>query len=128
MRGEVPARENRVGFLKRSTGGNQPEQPDVAAVVEMRRAGADPAVPHQTRHFIFVPGVRSAQHVARSLRNPDRTIEIDNSARKGYWLVVVRQSMLVAPETIAAIRSEIEAAAGPVGGEYDRWQVDLDGG
>jgi hypothetical protein len=119
-----------VGFLKRSGGGNPatPPQPDVAAVVEMRRAGADPSVPHQTRHFIFVPGVRSAQHLARSLKTPDRTIEIDNSARKGYWLVVLRQSMLVAPETISALRSEIESAARPLGGEYDRWQVDIDGG
>jgi hypothetical protein len=93
----------------------------------MRRAGADPKVAHQTRHFIFVPGVKAAQHLARVLKNRGRQVEIDTSARKGYWLVVVRQSMVVTPEAIASLRAELEAAAKPLEGEYDRWQVDVAG-
>jgi hypothetical protein len=29
---------------------------------------------------------------------------------------------------MAALRTEFESAAAPLGGEYDRWQVDLQGG
>ena len=94
----------------------------------MRHAGADPTVPHKTRHFIYVPGVNAAQHLARLLKSPSRHVEVDTSARKGYWLVVVAQSMVVTPEAMAALRTELETAAKPLGGEYDRWQVEVEGG
>jgi len=100
----------------------------VAAIAQMRRAGADPSIPHQTRHFMYVPGVKAAQKLARVLKKQSRHVEVDTSARKGYWLVVVRQSMIVTPDAIAALRTELEAAARPLGGEYDRWQVDVAGG
>jgi hypothetical protein len=119
-----------VGFLRKASA-ERPSidlDPDVSALDQMRRAGADPGVPHVTRHFFYVPGVRPAQQLARSLKAHGRQVEIDTSARKGYWLVVVSQSMLVTPESIADTRSEFENAARPVGGRYDRWQVEIAGG
>ncbi len=98
------------------------------ALDELRHSGADPSMPHPTRHFIYVPGVRAAQQLAHKLRNARRVVEIDTSARKGYWLVVVRQSMVVTPEAMDGLRGEFEAAAAKYGGEYDRWQVDVQGG
>jgi hypothetical protein len=116
-----------MGFLRKSN--NQPApDPDEAAVAQLRRAGADPDVPHETRHFLYVPGVRAAQQLARALKSPDRRVEVETSARKGYWLVAVIQPMVVTKPAIAALRQEFEAAARPFGGEYDRWQVDLAGG
>lgn len=97
--------------------------PDALAVEELRKAGADPSLPHETRHFLYVPGVKAAQQLARSLKRPDRRIEIETSARKGYWLVAVIQSVVVTPESISALRTEFEAAVAPLGGEYDYWQV-----
>jgi hypothetical protein len=119
-----------MGFLRRTVPDKQAESVDLSALAleSMRRAGADPAVPHQTRHFLYVPGVKAAQEIARALRNPQRRIEIETSARTGYWLVVVRQSMLITPEAMAALRLELETAARPFGGEYDRWQVEIAGG
>jgi hypothetical protein len=102
--------------------------PVVLAIDQLRRAGADPTAPHQTRHFIYVPGVKAAQNLARVLKSPRRIVELDTSARNGYWLVVIRQSMVVTPDSMAALRNEFEAAAAPLGGEYDRWQVELQGG
>jgi hypothetical protein len=120
-----------VGFLRRAPAAN-PERavidPVTLALAQLRHAGADPTVPHPTRHFIYVPGVKAAQHLARLLKNPKRQVEIDTSARKGYWLVVVRESMIVTPEALAALRTEFEGAAAPLGGDYDRWQVDVAGG
>jgi hypothetical protein len=92
---------------------------------EIRHAGSDPAVPHQTRHFIYVPGVKPARHLAHLLKKSGRQIEVDTSARKGYWLVVIRESLVVTPEAMAALRDEIVAAAAPLGGQYDRWQIDI---
>jgi hypothetical protein len=92
---------------------------------QLRHAGADPAAPHQTRHFVYVPGVKPAQQLARRLKTADRLVEVDTSARTGYWLVVVRQSMVVTPEAMASLRAEFESAASPLGGAYDRWQIDL---
>ena len=120
-----------MGFLRRAPAA-KPEpvviDPVTMALEQLRRAGADPEVPHPTRHFIYVPGVKAAQQLARLLKNQTRHVEIDTSARKGYWLVVVRQSMIVTPHAMAVLRTEFEGAAGPLGGDYARWQVDVAGG
>ena len=112
--------------------GDKPGAPTIGpvtlAIEQLRRAGADPTVPHQTRHFIYVPGVKAAQNLARQLKTSRRIVDLDTSARKGYWLVVVRESMIVTPEALAALRTEFEGAAAPLGGDYDRWQVDVAGG
>jgi hypothetical protein len=120
-----------VSFLKRDTAERRDPptiDPVSAALDEIRHAGSDPTVPHPTRHFIYVPGVKPAQQLAHLLKKSSRQVEVDTSARKGYWLVVVRQSLVITPEAMTALRDEFEAAAGPLGGEYDRWQVDLEGG
>jgi Regulator of ribonuclease activity B len=120
-----------VNAMSREQGGRRDAQaidPVKLALDQLRRAGTDPTVPHQTRHFIYVPGVKAAQNVARLLKTPKRVVEIDTSARTGYWLVVVKQSIVVTSEAMSALRNEFESVAGPVGGEYDRWQVDVAGG
>lgn len=118
-----------MGFLKRSTAKSQSPEDDFAALSdEMRKAGADPGVPHVTRHFMYVPGVRAAQQVARKVKARGREIDLETSARTGFWLVVVSQSMLVTQENLESIKGEFEAIARASGGEYDRWQVDLAGG
>lgn len=119
-----------MGFLKRVSGdrsGESTADSIAMALEQLRLAGADPSAPHQTRHFVYVPGVKAAQQLAHRLKSPDRHVEIDTSARTGYWLVVVRQSMVVTPEAMASLRTEFEDAAAPLGGAYDRWQVDLQG-
>jgi Regulator of ribonuclease activity B len=119
-----------VGFLRRHHADTPPNSVDreAAALDELHRAGVDTSTPHQTRHFIYVPGVKAAQQLANVLKGPQRQVEIDTSARKGYWLVVIRQSMLLSPQALTDLRAEVEAAAGPLGGEYDRWQVDREVG
>ncbi len=118
-----------MSFLKKDAGQKPGTiDPDALAVEELRKAGADPSMPHETRHFLYIPGVKAAQQVARSLQRPDRRIEIETSARKGYWMVAVIQSVVVTPEAISALRTEFEAAVAPLGGEYDYWQVALANG
>jgi hypothetical protein len=97
--------------------------PDLLVIEQLRRAGADPSRPHETRHFLYVPGVKAARFVARALMQPNRRIEVDTSARKGYWLVAVIQSTPITPEAIAKLREEFETAAELYGGEYNCWQV-----
>jgi hypothetical protein len=119
-----------MSFLRKTAA----QKPDVSAgdptaiAAELRRAGADPTVPHVTRHFMYVPGVKAAQQVARSVKSADRCVDIETSARRGFWLVVVSQSMLVTPENLTSVQAEFDSAARAVGGEYDRWQVDLAAG
>jgi hypothetical protein len=112
-----------VTFLKRSHTEQAPPDPYLAAMADLRHAGADPNRPHETRHFIYVPGVKAAQQLARSLRQANRRIEIETSARKGQWLVIVIESTPITPDAVGALRNELEAAARRVGGEYDLWQV-----
>jgi hypothetical protein len=91
---------------------------------QLRREGANPDLPHETRHFLYVPGAKAAQQVARSLAaGPKRRVDVETSARKGYWMVAVTESVAITPAAMAGLRAELEAAAAPVGGEYDRWQV-----
>jgi hypothetical protein len=118
-----------LDFLKRT-----PQKPETAKdsfallSAQLRKAGADPTAPHVTRHFMYVPGVKAAQQVARTVKSSGRSVNIETSARRGFWLVVVSQSMVVTPENLASVRTEFESAAHSVGGEYDRWQVDVAGG
>jgi hypothetical protein len=119
-----------VSFSARGSGRSQaPSAGRVTALAEelLRRAGADPGLPHQTRHYLYLPGVARAQRAAWDLHKPDREIAIDTSARKGYWLVVVTQRTLITAEVLAGLRAEMEAVIEPLGGEYDAWQLDLSG-
>ena len=118
-----------MGFLKRVSGDKaRPSiDPIAQAMEQLRRAGADPAAPHRTRHFLYVPGVKAAQELAHRLESTGRHVEVDTSARTGYWLVVVEQSLVVTPDAMAALRTEFETVATTLGGAYDRWQVDLQG-
>jgi hypothetical protein len=112
-----------MAFLKRSRVDQPPPDPYLTAMADLRRAGADPSRPHETRHFIYAPGVAAAQQLARSLRQPNRRIEIETSARKGKWLVIVIEAIPITPDAVAALRGELEAAARRAGAEYDLWQV-----
>jgi hypothetical protein len=115
-----------VGFVKHSAEGmpNRSEKdPTELARDQLRREGADPDLPHETRHFLYVPGAKAAQQIARSLAGPKRRVDVETSARKGYWIVAVTQSVAITPAAMAGLRAELEAAATPLGGEYDRWQV-----
>jgi hypothetical protein len=115
-----------MGFLRKSaTKVLSGAERDRLAVDQMRKAGADPSLAHETQHFLYVPGAKSAQQIARALRRPGRRIEVETSARKGYWLVAVIEPVVVTPASIAALRTEFEDAARPYGGEYDYWQVAL---
>lgn len=119
-----------MGLLRRVSGPRAAApkiDPVSQALDQIRHAGANPKVAHQTRHFIYVPGVTAAQQVARLVSKPGRQVEVDTSAQQGYWLVVVRESLIVTAETMEALRTEFEAAAHPLGGHYDRWQVDIAG-
>ncbi len=117
--------ESLVGFLRHAPAPQPSSDPVAAAVEDLRRRGADPAKPHETRHFIYAPGVQTAQALARSLVKPDRKVEVDPSGRQGYWMVVVIESMPITSERIGALRSELEAAASAAGAEYDSWQVEV---
>jgi hypothetical protein len=119
-----------VSFLRRSDTSTSAASRGgpTAVTAELRKAGADPSVPHLTRHFLYVPGVRAAQQVARTVKRNGRNVDVETSARRGFWLVVVSQSMLVTPDNLSSIRSEFESVARSVGGEYDRWQVEIAAG
>jgi len=119
-----------MSFLRRSgTSGAGVARGDPAAVsAALRKAGADPSVPHVTRHFMYVPGVKAAQQVARSVRGDGRSVDVETSARWGFWLVVVSQSMVVTSDNLSSVRTEFETAVRSVGGAYDRWQVDIAAG
>ena len=115
-----------MSFLKRSAPKPVPPERDFATMADqLRRAGADLAVPHVTRHFVYVPGVKAAQMVARRVKAGNRGVDIETSARTGFWLVIVSQPMVVSQENLAAIKGELESVAQSVGGEYDRWQVEV---
>jgi hypothetical protein len=115
-----------VGFLKRPASSRPGIDDDFGALLDrLRKAGADPKVAHVTRHFMYVPGVKAAQKLARELRAPGRDVDVETSARRGFWLVIVSQSMVLTKDGLSSVSSEFEAAARSVGGEYDRWQVDL---
>jgi hypothetical protein len=117
-----------VGFLRRSSPKPTSPQDVESWSDQLRKAGADLTVPHVTRHFLYVPGVKAAQQVARRLKTTGRSVDIETSARRGFWLVVVSQSMVLTTESLASVRTELEAVAQSVGGHYDRWQVDLAAG
>jgi formate-dependent phosphoribosylglycinamide formyltransferase (GAR transformylase) len=115
-----------VGFLRHARGDKSARSeigPIAMAREQLRRLGADPDLPYGTRHLLYLPSVNAAQQAARALGKPGRQIEVDTSSRKGHWLVIVTQAIVINPETIAEIHGEIALTIELFGGEYDGWQI-----
>jgi hypothetical protein len=115
-----------MGFLRRAKGDKSARSdtdPIATAREQLRRHGEDPDQPHTTHHLLYLPSVNAAQQAARALRRPNREIAIEPSGRKGFWLVIVTQTVVITPESIAQINDEIAMAMDLFGGEYDMWHV-----
>ena len=115
-----------MGFLRRALSDKSARSDaDLVATAreQLRRRGADPDQPIETHHLLYLPSVNATQQTARALRKPGRRIEIETSSRKGYWLLIVTQTIVITPEAIAQIQAEMALAADLFGGQYDRWQV-----
>ena len=115
----------RTGILKRLFGAKEVDQAalDAATIAAVRGAGADLAQPRETRHYLYVPTEEAATTLAGDLAREGREVEARPAATGDNWLVLVVQTMVVNPDTIAEARREFEPAAVGAGGDYDGWEA-----
>src|SRR2546421_9502832 len=113
-----------MAFLRRLIG-SKPKSAaslDALTIQELAKR-ADLSRPRETLHYLYVPTQDAAQEAEQALRAEDRKIEVRPAATGPGWLVLITQSMIVTPESIAGARSEIEAVSTRLAGEYDGWEA-----
>jgi hypothetical protein len=57
------------------------------------------------------------------LAHPERMTETQPAASGSGWLVLLKTDMVVGLEANHGLRTEIEAAAAQLGGDYDGWEA-----
>jgi hypothetical protein len=96
---------------------------DGAVLEQLRDAGADLSKPRDVRYYLYVTTQDAATQVANQVAAEGRTVEVSPSATGSDWLILVNEQAVVDAETLAARRSEFEAALDPVDGVYDGWEA-----
>ncbi|MFL5778223.1 MAG: ribonuclease E inhibitor RraB [Chloroflexota bacterium] len=123
-----------MGFLKRLFGSAEPDRQreppskadlDAVVIQQLTKAGADLTQRRETLHYLYVPNEDDAGIAERNLSRGGRKIEVRPAATGGSWLVLITESMIVNPATIAGIRAELEDEALKFGGNYDGWEAAL---
>jgi hypothetical protein len=96
---------------------------DAATIQQLERAGADLSQPRETLHYLYVGTHQDADRAKKMLARPGRSVETRPVASGSGWLVLLKTDMVARLEAIHGLRTEIEAAAAQVGGDYDGWEA-----
>jgi hypothetical protein len=96
---------------------------DGAVLEQLRDAGADLSKARDVRYYLYAPTQDSATLVANEVAAAGRTVEVSPGATGSDWLILVNEQAVVDSTTLAARRSEFEAALAEVDGVYDGWEA-----
>ncbi|MDP9244828.1 MAG: ribonuclease E inhibitor RraB [Chloroflexota bacterium] len=96
---------------------------DGAVLEQLRNAGADLSKARDVRYYLYVPTQDAATQVANELAAAGRTVDVSPAATGSDWLILVNEQVVVDATTLAARRSDFEAALDGVDGMYDGWEA-----
>jgi len=94
---------------------------DERVLVHLARLGCDPAVPRETRHFLYVPERSDAEAVADALGSGGWATRVVES--RGAWLVVAKRVRALSPALVSETRTRLVALVSEHGGVYDGWEA-----
>jgi regulator of RNase E activity RraB len=121
MSGWAPAtaRDSRGSEQTAATGGA--ENPDIAAIQELEKAGSQTDAVHEIRHYLYFPREDSANAAAQQLTKLGLEAAVEQRGNK--WAVIARHNMVPLADSLESFRNQLEKVAEASGGEYDGWEA-----
>jgi regulator of RNase E activity RraB len=99
---------------------------DVRVLAYLAELGCDPALPRQTRHYVYVPSRRDAEAAGAELELEGWRWSTTVDKHEGAWLVVAKRTSDLSPELVRETRRRLESLAERYGGLYDGWDAAAD--
>ena len=104
---------------------------DRLVLAQLRKAGADLAIPREVVQYLYFPTEDAARTASRSLSALGYSVDVDASADADEdppnpWLALARAEMVVDEKWVTEMRPKMEEIAGASGGEYDGWEAAAD--
>jgi len=103
----------------------QEEVPAVAAdalvLLQLEKAGSDLTKPHAVEFFLYLPHEARAREAAKELEGRGYATKVDPATLGKDWLCLATRSLVPTMEALLEARTQFEALAVRLGGEYDGW-------
>jgi hypothetical protein len=94
---------------------------DELVLDHLARLGGDPATPHETHHFLYLPTPASADAVARTLGRDGWSTSVEES--EGAWLVIAVRTRTLSSKLVRDTRARLARLTAKHGGLYDGWEA-----
>jgi hypothetical protein len=95
--------------------------PDESVLVQLEKAGADFAKPHNIEFFLYFPTQAAADQAADQVRKDGFQAEVGLSAQGSEWLCFVTKRMSPSLAELEKVRRDFEAITSALDGQYDGW-------
>lgn len=114
----TPVQEKRPRAVERVA---DAAEADELVLTHLARLGGDPATPHETHHFVYLPTRGDADVVARTLVRHGWSTSVEES--EGAWLVIAMRTQSLTSQLVRDTRTELAQLAAKHGGVYDGWEA-----
>ena len=104
---------------------NKKEDPDEAALKQLRNAGADLSKQHNIEFFVYFPSQFAAEKAAIRIKKSGFHTSIKNS-EKGDWLCLAKKKMVPELSKIRNFRTEFGHLIETFNGKYDGWGTEVE--
>lgn len=94
---------------------------DELVLGHLARLDGDPATPHETHHFLYLPTPDDAEVVARTLARDGWSTSVEES--EGAWLVIAVRTRTLTSKLVRDTRAHLARLAARHGGVYDGWEA-----
>ena len=98
---------------------SQPSDADV--LDQLRKAGSNLQKKHPIEFFFYFPAQAAAQSACSLLESQGYQVIVRPSASTSEFLCKADKPLLPSLEALSELRSQFEALASEMGGEYDGW-------
>lgn len=110
-----------VTVVERLSMGSMSQEADAATLRELEKAGSDLAKPHEIDFFLYFPTKRVAESAATEMSDLGYKVTVGEKAYEGQWGCQGKKVAVPSEGFLGKCRTELEAIASKLGGEYDGW-------
>ena len=95
--------------------------PDAEVLEQLSAAGSDLSKEHRLEFFLVLPTESAAREAATQIRSMGFEAEAVAATPEASWVCLASKSMAPHLQTLKALRTQFDAIAASLGGEYDGW-------
>ena len=95
--------------------------PDAEVLAQLTEAGSDLFEERQLEFYLVLPTEGSAREAATQIRSMGFAAEAVSATPEASWVCMASKSMVPQLQTLKRLRTQFDAIAVSLGGEYDGW-------